>query len=68
MDKAELVIRGVDILVRMIMAARTNRDAQSIVERLESLGPAKRADLDAVQDRRLAELREDAELGTVGSD
>ena len=68
MDRVDLITRGVDVVIRMIVAARSLRDAESIVHQLEAMGPAARADLDAVKNRRLAELREDVELGTVGSD
>lgn len=68
MDRLDLITRGVDAVVRMIVAARSLRDAESIVHQLEAMGPAKRADLDAVKLSRLAELREDVELGAAGSD
>ena len=52
----DLAWEGAQIAFRLIMAARSDRDAEAIVHQLRALGPAQRADVDAVERSRRLEL------------
>jgi len=57
-------------IARLIMEARSDRDAEAIVHQLRALGPAQRADVDAVERCRRLELMgfepvDPDELGTL---
>ena len=57
-------------IARLIMEARSDRDAEAIVHQLRALGPAQRADVDAVERSRRLELMgfepvDPDELGTL---
>lgn len=55
----DLAWEGAQIAFRLIMAARSDRDAEAIVHQLRALGPAQRADVDAVEADALRRLRQD---------
>lgn len=55
----DLAWEGAQIAFRLIMAARSDRDAEAIVHQLRALGPAQRADVDAVEVDALRRLRQD---------
>ena len=59
----DLAWEGAQIAFRLIMAARTRRDAEAIVHQLRALGPAQRADVDAVE----AEALDRFERATAGA-
>jgi hypothetical protein len=46
-------------IARLIMEARSDRDAEAIVHQLRALGPAQRADVDAVEADARRRLRQD---------
>ena len=52
----DLAWEGAKLAFRLIMAARSRRDAEAIVHQLRALGPADRADVDAVERSRRLEL------------
>ena len=55
----DLAWEGAQIAFRLIMAARSDRDAEAIVHQLRAMGPAQRADVDAVEAEALRRLRQD---------
>ena len=55
----DLAWEGAQLAFRLIMAARSRRDAEAIVHQLRALGPAQRADVDAVEADALRRLRQD---------
>lgn len=55
----DLAWEGAQIAFRLIMAARSRRDAEAIVHQLRALGPAERADVDAVEADARRRLRQD---------
>lgn len=66
----DLAWEGAQLAFRLIMAARSRRDAEAIVHQLRALGPAQRADVDAVERERRLELAgfepvDPDELGTL---
>jgi len=52
----DIAWEGAQLAFRAIMAARTRKDAEAIVHQLRALGPAQRADVDAVERERRLEL------------
>ena len=53
----DIAWEGAQVAFRLIMAARSRKDAEAIVHQLRALGPSKRADVDAIEleaRRRLA--------------
>ena len=66
----DIAWEGAQLAFRAIMAARTRKDAEAIVHQLRALGPADRADVDAVERSRRLELMgfdpvDPDELGTL---
>ena len=66
----DLAWEGAQLAFRLIMAARSRKDAEAIVHQLRALGPAQRADVDAVERERRLELAgfepvDPDELGTL---
>lgn len=55
----DLAWEGAQLAFRLIMAARSRRDAEAIVHQLRALGPAQRADVDAVEADARRRLRQD---------
>jgi len=55
----DIAWEGAQIAFRLIMAARTRRDAEALVHQLRALGPAERADVDAVEADALRRMRQD---------
>lgn len=54
--RLDILTEALTAIARLIMAARSDRDAEAIVHQLRALGPAQRADVDAVEAERLREL------------
>jgi Tfp pilus assembly protein PilN len=55
----DIAWEGAQLAFRLIMAARSRRDAEAIVHQLRALGPAQRADVDAVEADARRRLRQD---------
>ena len=55
----DLAWEGAQVAFRLIMAARSRGDAEAIVHQLRALGPAQRADVDAVEADARRRLRQD---------
>ncbi len=54
--RLDILTEALTAIARLIMAARSDRDAEAIVHQLRALGPAQRADVDAVERARLDEI------------
>ena len=55
----DIAWEGAQVAFRLIMAARSRKDAEAIVHQLRALGPAQRADVDAIEAEALRRLRQD---------
>ena len=55
----DLAWEGAQIAFRLIMAARSRRDAEAIVHQLRALGDTPRADVDAIEADAMRRLRQD---------
>lgn len=60
----DIAWEGAQVAFRLIMAARTRRDAEALRNQLKALGPAQRADVDAIERMRRGELA-DAETAAL---
>lgn len=61
--RVEILTDALTIVARLIMAARSDRDAAAIVHQLRAMGPAQRADVGSVEDRARERLRQQREAG-----
>ena len=61
----DLAWEGAQLAFRLIMAARSRRDAEAIVHQLRALGPADRSDVGSIEAERLRELRQDEPTQTT---
>lgn len=57
--RLRILTDGLTALAQVIISARSDRDAESIVRQIRSWGEPRRADVDAVEAERLRELRAD---------
>lgn len=55
--RLDILTSALSAVARLIIAARSDRDAEAIVRQLRALGPADRSDVDAIERERLDELR-----------
>lgn len=55
--RLDILTSALDIIARLIMAARSDRDAAAIVHQLRAMGPSQRSDVDSIEAARLAEAR-----------
>lgn len=55
----DIAWEGAQVAFRLIMAARSRKDAEAIVHQLRALGPAQRSDVDAIEREALRRLRQD---------
>lgn len=68
-DRATIIIRAVEAVMRLVMGAATHRDAEAIVHQLEAMGPARKADVDRIERDargRIAPELNDEERARVG--
>lgn len=57
--RLDILTDALTLVARLIMAARSDRDAEQLREQLRAMGPAQRADVDAVEAEALRRLRQD---------
>lgn len=57
--RLDILTDALTAVARLIMAARSNRDAEQLRDQLRAMGPAQRADVDAVEAEALRRLRQD---------
>lgn len=57
--RLRILTDGLTALAQVIISARSDRDAASIVTQIRSWGPVPRSDVDAVWSERMRELRAD---------
>ena len=57
--RLDILTSALSAVARLIIAARSDRDAEAIVHQLRAMGPAQRADVDAVEAEALRRLRQD---------
>lgn len=57
--RLDILTSALSAVARLIIAARSDRDAEAIVHQLRALGPAPRADVGAVEAEALRRLRQD---------
>ena len=61
--RLDILTDALTIVARLIMAARSDRDAAALVHQLRAMGPAQRADVDSVEERAGERLRQQREAG-----
>ena len=61
--RVEILTDALTIVARLIMAARSDRDAAALVHQLRAMGPAQRADVGSVEERARERLRQQREAG-----
>lgn len=57
--RLDILTDALTLVARLIMAARSDRDAEQLRDQLRAMGPAQRADVDAVEAEALRRLRQD---------
>ena len=57
--RLDILTEALTFVARLIMQARTDRDAEALRHQLEALGDTKRADVGSIEAERLRELRQD---------
>lgn len=62
----DLAWEGAQVAFRLIMAARSRGDAEAIVHQLRALGPAERANVDAVEQEARRRLAPDFDSAVIG--
>jgi hypothetical protein len=62
--RLDILTSALSAVARLIMAARSDRDAEAIVHQLRALGPAQRADVDAIEQSARGRLA-DAETAAL---
>jgi hypothetical protein len=55
----DILTDAISIVARLIMDARSDRDAEALVHQLRALGPAQRADVDGIEARARERLAPD---------
>lgn len=66
--RLDILTEALTFVARLIMEARSDRDAESLRNQLRALGETKRANVGSVEAERLRELRQDepTQAGPVG--
>ena len=57
--RLDILTDALTLVARLVMAARSDRDAEQLRDQLRAMGPAQRADVDAVEAEALRRLRQD---------
>ena len=57
--RLDILTDALTIVARLIMAARSDRDASDMRDQLRALGPARRANVDGIEADALRRLRQD---------
>lgn len=61
--RLDILTDALTIVARLIMAARSDRDAAALVHQLRAMGPAQRADVGSIEDAARERLRQQREAG-----
>ena len=61
--RIDILTSALTAVARLIMAARSDRDAEAIVHQLRAMGPAQRSDVDSIAEAARERLRQQHEAG-----